>query len=720
MDGGNSIAIKGCKFAKSAGDAGGDKKGVASGTIEAEAKFITASATVKIEGKGVCRLSDQMTMNKANTMCMGGAQNPSVTVTADEEGTYTVDLKITYSDGAGFQAKYKLIDSAGSEYEGQLDETGTASVSGVAPGLFSLEMTEDQRDYKPNSEQNNTNKNPFFNQNFNTNDLIDITKIGKPAFWEAGVNSALGIKDWIWGVIQGDFNKDPTTGQIFLNTVLGVIPGLDQAMDGRDIVANILFLSEEGNQSKQEAWLDLAISAIGAIPTIGSVMKGIGKAVTQKKSRDDLFALLRSMGKGNVDKFILELDWNNVKYEVLAIIVDSISNFNNVLNELSNYADMAGYEQYATDLLAFKDEVNIVGKKAEQYIPDSIMYFKELVEDSLKRGKSRSTTGSHKSTGSAEAGSHTEKASEDKPNKNLKECWLCEQKIAKTKSEKSATNCTKNGYKGKHYKKTEKEYGFSQRGTGGKDSNGHHTWTFLKEHNKWASASQYPHKLYARCYDKVNGKYTRTSQIWDAKLVKALTEKDKVPTVYNLNAHHLITVGELKANDFLYKKLPFLGYDINEWHNLVVLPSLPELACFYEMPLHASNHPKPYTKDIKRRLQELEQSIRESKYCGNSDYKSAGYICGVLESESESIFKNIISFKRKGALAQHFSDTYKKGGKGCCNVVNHGNISESSLPCTHRQSAKVDPSSHHDFRKGHDVNTRLDYLSSRYELILGQ
>ncbi|SGZ03154.1 Putative uncharacterized protein [Moritella viscosa] len=35
-------------------------------------------------------------------------------------------------------------------------------------------------------------------------------------------------------------------------------------------------------------------------------------------------------------------------------------------------------------------------------------------------------------------------------------------------------------------------------------------------------------------------------------------------------------------------------------------------------------------------------------------------------------------------------------------------------------SAKVDPSSHHDFRKGHDVNTRLDYLSSRYELILGQ
>ncbi len=39
MDGGNSIAVRGCKFSASAsaGDAGGDKKGVAYGTIEAEA-----------------------------------------------------------------------------------------------------------------------------------------------------------------------------------------------------------------------------------------------------------------------------------------------------------------------------------------------------------------------------------------------------------------------------------------------------------------------------------------------------------------------------------------------------------------------------------------------------------------------------------------------------------------------------------------------------------
>ncbi|MHA2690772.1 hypothetical protein ACXZ7V_26535, partial [Vibrio harveyi] len=69
--------------------------------------------------KGVCRLSDQMTMNKANTMCLGGAQNPSVSVTEVQEGTYTVDLYLSYSDGEPVQgATYTLTDQSGAVFEG--------------------------------------------------------------------------------------------------------------------------------------------------------------------------------------------------------------------------------------------------------------------------------------------------------------------------------------------------------------------------------------------------------------------------------------------------------------------------------------------------------------------------------------------------------------------------------------------------------------------------
>ncbi|PTO72343.1 hypothetical protein CWN84_21255 [Vibrio splendidus] len=119
MDGGNSIAVRGCKFSASAGYAGGDKKGVASGTIEAEAELILASPTVEFEGIGVYRLSDLMTMNKANTMRLGGAQNPSVSVTEEQEGTYTVDLFLSYSDGEPVQgATYKLLDQTSATFEG--------------------------------------------------------------------------------------------------------------------------------------------------------------------------------------------------------------------------------------------------------------------------------------------------------------------------------------------------------------------------------------------------------------------------------------------------------------------------------------------------------------------------------------------------------------------------------------------------------------------------
>ncbi len=56
---------------------------MASGTIEGEAEFISASPTVKFEGAGRVPPVRQMTMNKANTMCLGGAQNPSVTVSEE-------------------------------------------------------------------------------------------------------------------------------------------------------------------------------------------------------------------------------------------------------------------------------------------------------------------------------------------------------------------------------------------------------------------------------------------------------------------------------------------------------------------------------------------------------------------------------------------------------------------------------------------------------------
>lgn len=69
-DGGNMCANKGSEYSRSNGDEPGTAGGVKSSTNMKEAKWITYSFNVKLEGKGACRLTDSMTNNHANTMSL--------------------------------------------------------------------------------------------------------------------------------------------------------------------------------------------------------------------------------------------------------------------------------------------------------------------------------------------------------------------------------------------------------------------------------------------------------------------------------------------------------------------------------------------------------------------------------------------------------------------------------------------------------------------------
>ena len=142
-DGGNSIAMKGSKFAVSVGDADGDQKGVDSGTIEDEAEFTGASPNVIMEGKGVARLSDPMTMNKANTIC-SGVQNPSLTVDPVLEVPSSIDICVRYPNGKPFKnAAFVVTDESGApKGAGTLDGSGESNVNGLKPGKIKLKASE--------------------------------------------------------------------------------------------------------------------------------------------------------------------------------------------------------------------------------------------------------------------------------------------------------------------------------------------------------------------------------------------------------------------------------------------------------------------------------------------------------------------------------------------------------------------------------------------------
>jgi hypothetical protein len=98
---------------------------------------------------------------------------------------------------------------------------------------------------------------------------------------------------WLWGALQGDFNKNPTTGQVITGGVISVIPFVDQVCDVRDIVANCLNLSDPKEREKTEAWIALGLTCIGLIPVAGSAIKTVGKVAL--KHADKLIDLLKQM-----------------------------------------------------------------------------------------------------------------------------------------------------------------------------------------------------------------------------------------------------------------------------------------------------------------------------------------------------------------------------------------------------------------------------------------
>ncbi|MFA0486002.1 PAAR-like domain-containing protein [Vibrio sp. 10N.222.55.B11] len=432
MDGGNSIAIKGSKFSASTGDAGGDKKGVASGTIEAEAEFISASPTVKFEGVGVCRLSDQMTMNKANTMCLGGAQNPSVSVTEDQEGTYTVDLFLSYSDGEPVQgATYKLIDQTGASFEGTLDNVGKASVSGVAPGEFNIDYGEDSREFMPNIP---TKTNPNFNPNANAQLIIEEAKRGEVGFWENSWKRMSGAASWIWGVILGDFNDDASVEQIIANTALTMIPVVDQAADVRDLSANIMTLLSEEERDKPENWLALSLTLIGCVPTFGSAVKGTCKVALKGgkgTSKDTLLAVLRGMGKGDPEKFLRTLDWVDYAKQASNIVSDVLKPCIEVASELASYANRMGADELAEYFLKLADEVKIIDKMVPDKLKEAMGEFDQLFARILgKSERAYPAKVKHDTGKSTQSGKSNDNTNEKKDKKEFV-CPVCKKKPEK-------------------------------------------------------------------------------------------------------------------------------------------------------------------------------------------------------------------------------------------------------------------------------------------------
>ena len=175
---------------------------------------------------------------------------------------------------------------------------------------FTIQYGEDTREYEP---QDNTTPNPLYGQ-ITTADAVHMINSGNTEKLDEADNLANQAGDWLWGALQGDFNKDPTTAQIVVGSIISMIPVIDQVMDVRDILANVMLLTDDDKASDNDGWIAFTLTAIGLVPVLGSAVKGVGKVVI-KNSGDTIeaaIAVLRKLGKGDPVQYLRKINWQDL------------------------------------------------------------------------------------------------------------------------------------------------------------------------------------------------------------------------------------------------------------------------------------------------------------------------------------------------------------------------------------------------------------------------
>ncbi|MCU8462810.1 DUF4150 domain-containing protein [Vibrio vulnificus] len=367
-DGGNSIALKGSTFAKSTGDAAGDKKGVASGTIEAEAKFISASPDVLIEGKGVARLSDQMTMNKANTMCLGGVQNPAVTVSEDEEGTYTVYVKARYPDGVLLKnADFDITDvSGGALSPGHFDDSGKSKVSGLKPGQIKILVKESTDEFIATPVRI---PNPHYLPDYNDDDFFDRSAQGQQTFWNPN-RIAPPVEGW------GAMGPSLTADRYFADIVKAETkahfefrhPSFQFGVLAESLIAGIDSLSDTSFDSVLANGLPMVMEE-------GEILSVLFR-LPKHETADRMLAYMRARGKGNPEAFINNYPWDKAKKTLNSELEGLLSKIKGRVESLKSEASRLNYVYLSSDI--YKKHVSTIDTYSKKLSDNLSQAFKRM------------------------------------------------------------------------------------------------------------------------------------------------------------------------------------------------------------------------------------------------------------------------------------------------------------------------------------------------------
>ncbi len=224
---------------------------------------------------------------------MAGNEPDQVTEGCPEKEKNWVDIEYQYADGSGIGAAPYTI------YEGDTQTVlASGSLGGDGTAHVALPVGKDDLRVEYKSDPQNVAA------------LIPHTPISvkdSPNWFERISTNIKDAGEWTWGVIEGDYNENPTVGQIITNAVVTAIPLVDQVADARDLTAAVKQLVWDKRYTEAAVWFALFITLIGLIPTVGSLLKGVLKLVWKGSKLGDLLKIFNHLMKGNGIKWLEQL-----------------------------------------------------------------------------------------------------------------------------------------------------------------------------------------------------------------------------------------------------------------------------------------------------------------------------------------------------------------------------------------------------------------------------
>lgn len=87
----------------------------------------------------------------------------------------------------------------------------------------------------------------------------------------------VGLGEWIWGALKGDFNSERSAGQIGFDMVVSLIPIVDTICDLRDLCANVRQYRKD--PTNKITLFFIATTVVGFIPEFGTIVKSVLRLV---------------------------------------------------------------------------------------------------------------------------------------------------------------------------------------------------------------------------------------------------------------------------------------------------------------------------------------------------------------------------------------------------------------------------------------------------------